>query len=120
MNEWMNERMLLTVITGAPLTVTASANRTRFGLFFNFAFLAAVSKEDFFWDCNVKLFIVLIIIVYKSNIYISGELMCYPGCMLYMYHNGTNQLLNSTFIWALLVTSLGPQGLLHILLGILA
>lgn len=36
------------------VTVTFSENRTRFGLLFSLAFLAAVSNEDFFVDCKNK------------------------------------------------------------------
>lgn len=45
----------LTFWSGAPftmVTVTFSENRTRFGLLFSLAFLAAVSNEDFFVDCK--------------------------------------------------------------------
>lgn len=43
---------ILTGNKGEPLTTTPSANRTRDGLHFSLAFLAALSKADFRADWN--------------------------------------------------------------------
>ena len=44
--------IMLTVTTGAPLTMIASANLTWEGQCFNLAFLAAVNKADFLSLCH--------------------------------------------------------------------